>query len=84
MFVDIRRISGKTDFCAGSSMREVVIVDSNHHPIFLRFFVEFTYRYDNQLFLAEQNNSVLLASNIKVVNASNKLIILYLYLCIFI
>jgi hypothetical protein len=63
-------------------MREVVIVDSNHHPIFLRFFVEFAYRYDNQLFLAEQNNGVLLASNIKVVNASNKLIILYL--CIFI
>jgi hypothetical protein len=67
----------ETDFCAGGGMREVAIVDSNHHPIFLRFFFNFAYRYENQLFLAEQNNTVLLASNMKIVHASSKLIILY-------
>jgi hypothetical protein len=69
----------ETDFCAGGGMREVAIVDSNHHPVFLRFFAEFTHRYENQLFLAEQNNSVIMGSNMKIMHASSKLIILDLY-----
>jgi hypothetical protein len=71
----------ETDFCAGGGMREVAIVDCNHHPVFLRFFVEFAHRYENQFFLAEQNNSVLMASNMKIMHASSKLIILDLGIC---
>jgi hypothetical protein len=29
----------ETDFCSGGGMREVAIVDSNHHFIFLRSFL---------------------------------------------
>jgi hypothetical protein len=70
----------ETYFGAGGGMREVAIVHSNHHPIFLRLFVEFAYRYENQLFLAEQNNNVLMASNMNIMHASNKLSILDLYI----
>jgi hypothetical protein len=78
----LQRCDIRWEFCAGGGMREVAIVDSNHHPIFLRFFVEFVYRYDNELFLAQQNNGVPLATNMKVVHASSKLIILDLCICI--
>jgi hypothetical protein len=64
----------EADFCAPSGMREIAIVDSGHNTIFLRFFGESAYLLGDQLLSAEQNNAVVVASNMEVVHQSSKLI----------
>ncbi|XP_051214396.1 uncharacterized protein [Lolium perenne] len=63
----------EADFCAPSGMREIAIVDSGHNTIFLRFFGESTYLLGDQLLSAEQNNAVVVASNMEVVHQSKSL-----------
>ena len=79
LFVDVSGVvtyvgPAEADFCAPSGMREIAIVDSGHNPIFLRFFGESAYLLGDQLLSAEQNNAVIVASNMEVVHQSSKII----------
>ena len=83
LFLDVSGVityvgRAEADFCAPSGMREIAIVDSGHNTIFMRFFGESAYLLGDQLLSAEQNNAVIVASNMEVVHQSGKLIIIFL------
>jgi hypothetical protein len=70
----------ETDFLAPSGVRELAVVDSKYNIIFVRLFGERAYSYGNTLLLAEMNNAVLVAQDLKVDQPSSKIYFVFLYL----
>ena len=53
-------------------MREVAVVDSSNHIVFLRIFDELAQRHEEQLLIGEKHYSFIMATSMEVDQASSK------------